>query len=174
LLLKGGFKWSLTVNEKTQINTHMKTSMITKSFLAFLLILGATAILPAQSAKPVCPLGNQPGYGRTLTPEQRAQHRTAVQQMVTELRQKQANGTLTAEEKTWLQQVEQRGGMCINGTPRGPGAGQGPGAGNCAGACRGQGKGLRDGTGPRSANGTCPNMGSAAQAGPKQSQGTAE
>lgn len=143
----------------------MKITTITKSMLAAVLLMGSATILmaqtaTAQTAKPTCPLGYEPGYGRSLSAEQRAQHRAAVQQLVAELRQKRTNGTITTEEQTWLQQVEQRGGMCINGTPRGCGAGRGPGAGNCArtrqGQGQGQGRGLRDGTGPRSLDGTCP------------------
>jgi len=51
--------------------------------------------------------------------------------------------------------VEKNGGICPNGGPRtncpAGGMGKGQGAGNCGR------NGLRDGTGPRSANGTCPN-----------------
>ena len=50
--------------------------------------------------------------------------------------------------------LEKNGGVCPNGGPQvncpAGGKGQGKGAG------KGWGKGLRDGTGPRSANGTCP------------------
>ena len=50
--------------------------------------------------------------------------------------------------------MQKNGGVCPNGGPRadcpGRGMGQGKGAGN------GMRQGLRDGTGPRSANGTCP------------------
>ncbi len=53
--------------------------------------------------------------------------------------------------------IEKNGGVCPNGGPRascpgyGPG-GQGPGNGKCARP------GVRDGTGPRRGNGTCPNV----------------
>ena len=51
--------------------------------------------------------------------------------------------------------LEKNGGICPNGGPRtncpAGGMGKGKGAGN------GGRHGLRDGTGPRSANGTCPN-----------------
>jgi hypothetical protein len=52
--------------------------------------------------------------------------------------------------------LEKNGGVCPNGGPRAncPGYGQG-GQGQGNGKCARQG--LRDGTGPRSANGTCPN-----------------
>ena len=51
---------------------------------------------------------------------------------------------------------EKNGGVCPNGGPKAncPGYGQG-GQGKGNGKCARQG--LRDGTGPRSANGTCPN-----------------
>lgn len=138
-------------------NRHMKTTMIVKSMLAAVLLLGTASILEAQTTTRVCPFGYEPGYGRSMNAEQRAQHRVVVQQKLAELRQKQANGTATAEEQAWLKQVEQRGGMCINGIPRGWCGGRGYGAGNCAGGRQGRGQGLRDGTGPRSVDGTCPN-----------------
>jgi hypothetical protein len=52
--------------------------------------------------------------------------------------------------------LEKNGGVCPNGGPRAscPGYGQG-GQGKGNGKCARQG--LRDGTGPRSGNGTCPN-----------------
>ena len=137
---------------------------ITKSLLAALLLMSSATLLVAQTTTPApsattpCPLGYQPGYGRSLTPDQRVQHRAAVQKWVADLRQKQTNGTITAQEQAWLRQAEQRGGMCINGVPRGFGAGRGPGAGNCFGAGQGRGRGLRNGTGPRSLDGTCPNI----------------
>jgi hypothetical protein len=48
--------------------------------------------------------------------------------------------------------LEKNGGVCPNSGPRAncPCYGQGKGNGRCARQC------LRDGTGPRSANGTCP------------------
>jgi hypothetical protein len=97
--------------------------------VAALLLTGSATVLPAQNATPTCPLGNEPGYGRSLTPEQRVEHRAAMQQWVTELRAKRDAGTITAEESAWLEQVEQRGGKCIGGSNQG------------------RGKGPRDGTG---------------------------
>ena len=76
-----------------------------------------------------------------------------MQQSMIELRQKQANGTLTAERQAWLEQAGQRGGRCIAGTPRGPGAGTGVRA--AQGVGKGHRRGLRDGTGPRNGDGTC-------------------
>jgi hypothetical protein len=132
----------------------MKTTTMFKSLMAAVLLSGSATILMAQTPTPVCPLGHEPGYGRSLTPEQKAAQCAAVQQLVAELRQKQAQGALTAEEQAWLKQVEQRGGQCLTGTPRGPGAGKGQGVGGGTG--QGKRHGLRDGTGPRSADGTCP------------------
>jgi hypothetical protein len=142
----------------------MKTTHLTRSIVAAVLLGGSATMLLAQDAANLpCPVGHAPGYGRKLTPEQRAGHRAAMQQQMTVLREKQANGTLTAEEQTWLKQAEERGGPCVTGTPRGPGAGKGlragqgagkgPGAGQGRG--RGHGRGLRDGTGPRNGDGTC-------------------
>ena len=58
----------------------------------------------------------------------------------------------SAEERTARQAacLEKNGGVCPQGGPRVAcqGGGQGQGKGYC--------RGLRDGTGPRSANGTCP------------------
>lgn len=53
--------------------------------------------------------------------------------------------------------LENNGGVCPNGGPQTncPAGGMGKGKGACKGG--GGQHGLRDGTGPRSANGTCPN-----------------
>jgi len=143
----------------------MKMTHLTRSIVAAVLLSGSATVLLAQNAtSSPCPFGHEPGYGRNLTPEQRAAHQAVVQQYVAELRQKQANGTMTTEEQAWLKQAEERGGRCINGTPRGPGAskglrvgqGAGKGPGNGQGAGKGHRRGLRDGSGPRSADGTCP------------------
>ena len=142
----------------------MKTTTIVKSIVAAMLLSGSTTVLLAQTAPtPTCPLGHEPGYGRTLTPEQRAVQQAAVQKLVTELRAKRDAGKITAEELVWLEQVEKRGGMCINGVPRGPQAGKGPanGVGN------GHRRGLRDGTGPRNADGNCPLGNTPAKRGPQ-------
>jgi hypothetical protein len=132
----------------------MKTMTIIKSILAAVLLSSSMAILMAQAATPACPLGHEPGYGRTLTPAQKAEQCAAVQQLVAELRQKQAQGTLTAEEQAWLKQVEQRCGQCVNGKGWGSGAAKGQGA--CGGKGQGKGQGLCDGTGPRGGSGNCP------------------
>jgi hypothetical protein len=146
----------------------MKTTTILKSIVVAALLSGSATIATAQeSAAPSCPFGHEPGYGRSLTPEQREAHRVIAQQLIAELREKEAAGMLTAQEQAWLARVEQRGGMCLTGTPRGPGhgkgqglgqgQGQGKGKGRCQGAGQGKRQGLRDGTGPRSVDGTCPN-----------------
>ena len=53
--------------------------------------------------------------------------------------------------------LEKNGGVCPNGGPQTncPAGGMGKGKGACKGG--GGQHGLRDGTGPRSADGTCPN-----------------
>ncbi len=53
--------------------------------------------------------------------------------------------------------MEKNGGVCPQGGPKAncQGAGNGAGKGK-AGAGQGARRGLRDGTGPRGANGTCP------------------
>ena len=133
----------------------MKMNKLTVFAAAALLVAGAaTALLAQTPTTPVCPFGHAPGYGRTLTPEQRAAHQAVAQQLVAELKAKREAGKATAEELAWLERVEQRGGMCINGVPRGPGVGKGQGPGQGAGF--GHRRGLRDGTGPRCANGGCP------------------
>lgn len=145
-----------TENEESTINrlTVMKPTMILRSLLAAGLLSGFSTVVQAQNATRTCPLGNEPGYGRTLTAEQRAEQCAAVRQQVAELQQKRTQGTLTADEAAWLQQVGQRCGPCVTGSPRGRGACLGQGARNGGG--QRQRNGLRDGTGPRNADGTCP------------------
>jgi hypothetical protein len=134
----------------------MKKRTIIRSMVAAALLSGSAAILTAQESNtPACPFGHERGYGRSLTPEQRAAHCAVAQQFMSELRQKQADGTLTAEEQTWLLRAEQRGGMALTGTPRGGGAGKGQGFG--PGKGQGKRQGLRDGTGPHRVDGVCPN-----------------
>jgi hypothetical protein len=158
----------------------MNTTKLIAGMAAAALLCGSASALTAQDASTPCPFGHAPGYGRSLTPEQQSAHREAVRQLMSELRQKQVAGTLTAEETSWLQQARQRGGMGITGIPRGPGAGKGQGLRNGEGQAQGkvqglrngqgqgrgqqfghrQGRGMRqgprDGTGPRSVDGTCP------------------
>ena len=132
----------------------MNTTTIIKSIVAAVLLSSSATILMAQTGTPACPLGHEPGYGRSLTGAQKAEQCAAVQKMLAELGQKQAKGTLTAEEKAWLQQFEQRGGQCVAVAPKGVGAGKDQGVCSGVGQCKGQG--LCDGTGPRSTDGTCP------------------
>jgi len=63
----------------------------------------------------------------------------------------------SAEERAARQAacLEKNGGVCPNGGPKLNCPGRGMGQGNGKGKCARQG--LRDGTGPRSATGTCPN-----------------
>ena len=51
--------------------------------------------------------------------------------------------------------LEKNGGVCPNGGPKVNCPGRGMGQGNGKGKCARQG--LRDGTGPRNVDGTCPN-----------------
>ncbi|MHC1767006.1 MAG: hypothetical protein AB9869_22345 [Verrucomicrobiia bacterium] len=129
-------------------------SIIKSIVAALLLSSSATGLLAQDAATPTCPLGHEPGYSQTLTPEQRIAHRAVVQKLVTELRAKREAGTINAEELAWLGQFENRGGRCLNGGPRGPRAGKGQGQGQGAGY--GHRRGLRDGNNPRSVDGTCP------------------
>ena len=114
---------------------------------------GAEVTKPATLA---CPLGLQcgSGQGRLLTPEQRAERQKAMQACVAGLREKNANHTITPEEQKWLEQMEQRGGLCINGVPRGPRGGFGAGQGNGPG--RGQGGMGRGWRGGQGTNPNCP------------------
>ncbi len=108
---------------------------IIKSIIVASLLGGSSLLATAQTqtATPVCPMGNEPGYCRTLTPGQRG------------------GMCLTGNP---------RGGR---GAGPGYGNGQGQGKGYCRGQGQGMGRGqgmrmgLRDGTGPRNADGACPN-----------------
>lgn len=127
----------------------MKTIRVSIPILAAALLGFNTISLRAQDANPSCPLGHEPGYGQTLTPEERAEHRAAMQQYAARLREKKASGSITAEEKGWLERFDARG----------KGVGRGQAGGKGRGACSAQGKQLRlrDGTGPEGACGACPN-----------------
>ncbi|MGC8828977.1 MAG: hypothetical protein ACP5K7_05345 [Verrucomicrobiia bacterium] len=102
----------------------------------------------AGPGNPNCPIYQKfGGPGWAMTAEQKLQRAQAVQEYIQELKKKQADGTLTPQEKQWLENMQNRNGMCINGVPRGPGGGKGMGAGQggngrCyrfrAGICRGQ------------------------------------
>jgi hypothetical protein len=87
------------------------------------------------------PLGS-PSPAWRLNPEQRAEHRQKTQILLNDLRVKRDNGTITMNEKAWLESMEQTGGTSVNGAPRGGG--------------RGGGFGPRNGTGPRAQMGFCP------------------
>jgi hypothetical protein len=150
-----------------------------------LILIGSVCTTFAQTTT-----GPTNGPAWSLTPEQRAARQQQVQTTLADLRAKRDNGTITANEKVWLERMEQAGGLCVNGVPRGGGRGAGFGPRAQMGTCpfvthataatvtsapgggrgrgfgmgwrggrgRGQGNGLglRDGTGPRSQNGTCP------------------
>lgn len=157
----------------------MKRPSITRFCLAALLLGSPALTLQAQdSANPSCPWGHPPGYGRNLSPDERAAQRAACDEFLTTLREKQAQGSLTAEEQAWLERFEQRRGPGSVDRPRdGRGQGFGPANGRRGGPGyrdaegrpggrgfgpaerggqrhrqgQGQGQGLRDGTGPRHA-----------------------
>jgi hypothetical protein len=106
----------------------MKRSAFVGLVVAGLLMSGAAVTSLAQS----CPGrgGNGKGYGG---PPKTEQERAARQAAC----------------------LEKNGGVCPNGGPKADCPGRGTGQGKGAG--QGGRHGLRDGTGPRSANGTCPN-----------------
>jgi len=127
----------------------MKTKII---FLAVsLLITGVTGYTAkAQNATPPqrgtgnpnCPIRQQfGGPGWAMTPEQKLQRQQIVQAYIEELKNKKANGTITQAEMQWLENMQNRNGMCINGVPRGQGNGAGLGKRNGAGQGRGMGLG---------------------------------
>jgi hypothetical protein len=104
----------------------MKLKITLGLLVAGLVLAAAPASLLAQNGPGPGPKGN--GYGG---PPQTEQERAARQAAC----------------------LEKNGGVCPNGGPQKAcpgGMGQGRGAG------KGWGKGLRDGTGPRAGNGTCP------------------
>jgi hypothetical protein len=120
----------------------MKTKI---SLIAGLALAVSAITLAAQTPATQPPLHSTTrGPGWRLTPEQQAQRHVQVQTALNDLRTKRDSGTLTADEKARLEGMEQAGGLCINGVPRGGGRG------------RGAGFGPRDGTGPRAQDGTCP------------------
>lgn len=143
----------MVCGRKTETKTDMKTTHFLPTLVALLVLGGSSAVVMAQN-RGECPFGHEPGYGRTLTPEAREEHRQAMQQLREELLAKRAAGTITAEEEAWLTRTERRGGPGLGNGPRGPGGGKGPGPGMGKGQQKRQG--LRDGTGPRSEDGTCP------------------
>jgi hypothetical protein len=120
--------------------------MKTKSLILLSLTLAASVLIASAQTQTT---GSQTsgqtwptGPAWKLTPEQRAERQQKVQSTLTELRAKRDNGTINTNEKAWLDRMEQAGGRCVNGVPRGGG--------------RGAGLGPRNGTGPRAQMGTCP------------------
>lgn len=135
----------------------MKALKLAGLIMAGLVVSGSATMLKAQSnASPACPFGYEPGYGRTLTAEQRAEHRAALQQTIASLREKQASNTISAEELNWLQQFGNRGQGQGMGARRGQRGGWGRGGGNGMGNGNGMGYGWRrgwtDASGPRCGN----------------------
>ena len=121
--------------------------MSTKTLILLgLSLLVAANLSIAQTNPQTTPAPRGPMW--QLTPEQQAARRQQMQTTLEQLRQKKTDGTLTNTEKTWLERVEQAGGWCVNGIPRG-------------GCGMGFGGGPRNGTGPRAQMGICPLAGNA-------------
>lgn len=121
-----------------------------------------TPVYGQNTNQPQPPMARQ---GRQLSAEEWSARRQVMQEYVAELRAKKASGTLTEAEASRLDRLEKMGGLCINGVPRGPGMGRGRGACWAAGGFSGKGgkggyggsgRGLRNATGPRAQDGTCP------------------
>lgn len=124
----------------------MKLNILAVIAVASLLAAGTT-FAQNQNCTGTGPRGQGKGYGG---PPQSAEERAARQAAC----------------------LEKNGGVCPNGGPRtecpGLGQGKGQGKGKMQGKGNGQRNGLRDGTGPRSANGTCPLGNTPKQGGPRQ------
>ena len=56
----------------------MKKTTLIQSIVAAVFLSGSAVLLTAQDTTPACPLGFEPGYGRSLTPGQRVAHRAAM------------------------------------------------------------------------------------------------
>jgi len=131
---------------------------IMTGFVLTIALLGVVSQATAQDDTTAqCPmgLGCGKGAGCNLTPEQRAERQQQCQAYVAALLEKKANGSITAEEAAWLEQMQERGGMCINGVPRGPRGGFGAQGKAGQGCGMGGGKGHRWGQGA-GANPNCP------------------
>ena len=120
---------TVKTNNSNEKERTMKNSTIAGLIVAGLLMSGSAFSLLAQNGP--CQGGKGGGYGGPP----KSQAECAARQAAC---------------------LEKNGGVCPKGGPKAncPGygqGGQGQGKGNCAR------QGLRDGTGPRSGNGTCPN-----------------
>jgi hypothetical protein len=118
----------------------MKTKKVIIAALA--VILSALTIPAQNTTAQTTPPAWIPGPAWSLTAEQLAARRQMVQATLADLRAKRDAGTINATEKAWLDRMEQAGGLCVNGAPRG--GGRGAGAGQC------------NGTGPMAQAGLCP------------------
>jgi hypothetical protein len=111
--------------------------------IAALALVWSALTIPAQNTTTQTALPAwTPGPAWSLTAEQLAERRQMVQATLADLRAKRDVGTINANEKAWLDRMEQAGGLCVNGVPRGGG--------------RGAGMGMCNGTGPRAQAGLCP------------------
>ena len=110
--------------------------------LGLALVAGALGVQAQNTPAPSPSTTNTGGPAWRLTPEQRAERQQFIQATVLDLQARRDNGTLNANEKAWLDRMEQAGGPLVNGVAWGGG--------------RGVGLGPRNGTGPRAQMGACP------------------
>jgi hypothetical protein len=103
-----------------QRNHKMKTTSLHRVALFAATSVALTWALNAADLSQSPPPPKQ-GQGRLLTPEQRQERHQQIQAIWSELQARKAAGTLTAEEQAWLNQIEQRGGRFVHGTPGQPG-----------------------------------------------------
>jgi hypothetical protein len=102
--------------QKPERNHNMKTENFRTTMLIATMSLTLNCALAATDAAANLPeIG--PGQGRGLDQAQRQIRHEQISGKLAELRQKKADGTLTADEQAWLTQLEQRGGWCVNGQP---------------------------------------------------------
>ena len=74
----------------------MKTTFITKSLIAAVLLTATSATLMAQTPTAACPLGHEPGYGRSLDAGQDAALCVERQQLFAELSRRLAPTAILA------------------------------------------------------------------------------
>jgi hypothetical protein len=94
------------------MNHYMRTS----TALTVLLAVLSTSAIRADSAKAAETEGNQALIGDPASPPHQARHRP-THVTITQLRQKKADGTITPQEQTVLDQIDQPGSRGSNGRP---------------------------------------------------------